>query len=144
MADYEVSSAATPAAAAGAAYCTLHTGASVPAKIWEIAFWLGTATATSVGLTRATNTPVATTSALGQKLDPASPASTLNLDTAWSTPPTTAAPYLRSLNAPASGGAGTIWVFQRPLILAVSQWLVLWNFGAGAGAALSVYFSWSE
>jgi hypothetical protein len=144
MADYEVGNAATPAAAAAAAYCTLHTGASVPAKIWEIGVWLGAATATSIGLTRATNTPVATTSALGQKLDTTSPASTVNLDTAWSTAPTTATPYLRAVNMPASGGAGMIWVFQRPLVLAVSQWLVLWNFGAGAGSALSVYFSWSE
>lgn len=143
MADYEVT-ATTAAAAASAAYATLHTGASVPAKIWEIGFWTNAGTASAVSLVRASNTPVATTSNLGQKLDAASPASTVNLDTAWSTAPTTATPYLRSVSLPATAGSGVIWVFQRPLILAVSTWLVFWNFGAGAGAACSLYCSWSE
>lgn len=76
------------AAAAGAPYCTLHTGGSLRAKIREIGISTNAATVSSVGLVRPTNTPVASTSLLGQGEDPGDPASTVNIDTAWSTAPT--------------------------------------------------------
>lgn len=67
------------AAATGAAYCTLHTGSGIRCRIQEIGIFVNAATASSVGLIRPSNTPVATTSQLGAAEDPADPASTVNI-----------------------------------------------------------------
>jgi len=53
------------AAATGATYATLHTGANIRARIREIGMFVNAATASSVGLIRPSNTPVASTSVLG-------------------------------------------------------------------------------
>jgi hypothetical protein len=134
------------AAGAGAAYCTIHTGANYRAKITEIALACNAATASSIGLGIPANTPVATTSVLGQAEDRADPASTVNIDTAWSTAPTTPAQFLRQFGLPATIGAGLIWTWppDRPLVLPISAWLAIWNFGAGAGSVLNGYMKWLE
>lgn len=142
---YEVGFASV-AAASGAAYCTIHTGASYKARILEIGIAVNAATASSVGLGKPANTPVATTSLLGQAEDPSDPASTVNVDTAWSTAPTVPANFLRKFGLPATIGAGLIWSWpsDKPLVLPVSSWLTLWNFGASAGSVLNGYVKWVE
>lgn len=137
---------ATVAAASGAAYATIHTGSSYKARIAEIGVACNAATASSIGLIRAANTPIATTSVLGQAEDPSDPASTVNFDTAWSTAPTIGSNYLRRFGLPATIGAGLIWTWapDKPLVLPVSSWLVLWNFGASAGSILQAYVKWLE
>ena len=134
----------TPAAANGAAYATIHTGATRRCKIWEISAFVTAATSSSVGLGVPANVPAATTSELGQALTVNDPAATVNVDTAWSTAPTAPAHFFRRFVIPATIGTGFIWVFQRPLIVGVSSWLTLWNYGAAPGAVLSANFSWDE
>lgn len=138
---------ASVAAAAGAAYATLHTGASYRARIREVGLFVNAATASSVQLIRPNNTPVASTSILGQTQDPGDPASTINVDTAWSTAPTigTNVP-LRKGAIPAAIGNGLVWTWpaDQPLIVPVSSWLVLWNYGAGAGSVLNCWITWEE
>ncbi len=145
MARYEVA-VRTPAALTVAPFATLHTVATDRAMIREIGIFSSTATAASVGLIRASNTPVATTSALGQAADPGNPAGTVDLDTAWSTAPTVGTIFLRRISLPANTGAGVIWTWQpgADLVLAISSWLVFWNFGGATGPALDVYVAWDE
>lgn len=134
----------TPAAGAGAAYATLHTGTRV-ARIREIGAFCTAATASRVAIGRKNNTPVATTSVLGQAEDPADAAALANLDTAWSTAPTAPAQFLRRASLAGSVGAGIIWTWpERPLVIAASEWLIIWNDGAAAGSALALYVRWGE
>lgn len=139
-------SVATPAAGAGAAYATIHTPAGRTCRIREIGSFNNAATASSIGLIRPTNTPVATTSVLGQAQDPILGASLVNVDTAWSTAPTVGTTFFRRVQLPATISAGIIWTFpiDAPLILAASSWLVVWNFGAGAGSVQQLYMVWDE
>lgn len=147
MAFYETG-VRTPAAAAGAAFATLHTGASLRARIRELHIFSTAATAASIGLIRPSNAPVASTSVLGLAQDPAEPASTVNVDTAWSTAPTIGSNFLRRIDFPASIGSGVIWTWpdgqSNGLLVAVSSYLVLWNFGASAGPILDVVLVWEE
>lgn len=138
---------ASVAAASGAPYATLHTGANIRARIREIGVFVNAATASNVQIIRPANTPVATTSTLGQAEDSADPASTVNLDTAWSTAPTIGANVpLRKIGIPATIGNGVIWSWNpgEELIIPVSSWLVFWNFGAGNGSVLNLYVRWVE
>lgn len=135
----------TPAAAAGAAFATFHTVATDRPRIVEIGAFCNAATAASLQLIRPNNTPVASTSVVGQPEDPSDPAATCLVDTAWSTAPTIGSNVpLRRAVMPATIGAGVIWVFQNGLFVPISSWLVLWNYGASAGPALSVYMIWDE
>ena len=136
----------TPAATTGAAYATIHTGASYRARILEIGVATSAATLSSIGLGTPANTPVATTSTLGQVYDTADGVATTNADTAWSTAPTAPTIFMRRFAIPATSGAGLIWTFDptAPLILAKSSWLCLWNFGGSTAAACDVYFVWEE
>jgi hypothetical protein len=136
----------TPAAAAGAAYASIHTASTDRAKVLELGAFCNAATASSIGIIRSSNTPVATTSALGQAEDPNDPAATVNIDTAWSTAPTIGSNFLRRFVSAASIGSGVIWTWPKdaPLIIQVSTWLVVWNYGAGAGSALSLYVKYDE
>lgn len=144
---YYESAVRTPAATTGATYCTLHTGANLRCYITEIGWAINAATATPVGLIRPANSPVASTSQLGQADDPQSVASTVNLDTTWSTAPTIGANvYLRRFQLAASAGAGFIWSWSEnaPLVIPVASYLVLWNFGGSTGSASDVYVRWFE
>lgn len=145
MASYSVG-VVTPAASAGAAYATIHTAATDRCKILEIGAFCNAATSSSIGIVRASNTPVATTSTLGQAEDPAEAAATVNVDTAWTTAPTVGANFLRRFVSQAAIGSGVIWTWpsDKPLVLNVSTWLVVWNYGGLAGSALSLYVKFDE
>lgn len=134
------------AAATGATYATLHTGANIRCRIREIGMFVNAATASSVGIIRPSNTPVATTSVLGLAEDPGDPAATINLDTAWSTAPTIGTSYLRRITIPATIGNGVIWTFNpgEELVINVSSWLIFWNFGGSTGSVLNMYVKWLE
>jgi hypothetical protein len=136
----------TVAAASGAAYCTFHTGASRVARIRELGLSVNAATASSFGLIRPSNTPVASTSVLVLPEDPTDPAGTVNVDTAWSTAPTIGTVFLRKFTVPAVIGNGVIWTWNpgEELIINLSAYLVLWNFGAGAGSVLNGYIKLIE
>lgn len=140
--------AVSAAAAAAAAYCTIHTAASRTARLLEIGISEDTSVAagSAIGLGRPANTPVASTSVLGQARDALSGVSLTNVDTAWSTAPTAPTNFLRRMRLPAAIGAGVIWTFspEDPLTLAASSWLVIWNYGGAAGAALPLYMVWDE
>lgn len=143
MARYSVA-VTTPAAAAGAAYATIHTVSTDRGYLVELGISLNAATASSIQLIRASNTPVASTSNLGQAEDPGDPAATINVDTAWSTAPTVGTLPFRRIVLPATAGAGIIWTFPLGLKIPVSSWLVIWNYGASAGSALSLYTVFDE
>jgi hypothetical protein len=137
---------ATVAPATGAPYMSIHTGANYRAQIVEIGLACNAATASSIGLIRPSNTPVATTSTLGLAENPADPASTVNMDTAWSTVPTIGTSFLRRFGLPATVGAGVIWTWSqdKPLVIPVSSWLILWNFGGSTASVLQSYIKWLE
>ena len=135
----------TPAAATGAAFATFHSTASDKPRIVEIGFFNNAATASSVQLIRPANTPVASTSVLGQAEEVADPAGTCNIDTAWSTAPTISTNVpLRRVVLPATAGAGVIWTFPQGLTIPISGWIVLWNYGGSTASALSLYIVWDE
>lgn len=133
----------SPQLAAAGAYCSIHTGATRRLKLWEVGFFSTAPTVSPVGIGVPANTPAASTSVLGANLTVNDPAATVNVDTAWSTAPTVPAKMYRQTQLPATTGSGMIWVFQRPLIIAVSSWLCLWS-TATAPAILQGYFSWEE
>jgi hypothetical protein len=131
----------TPAAAAGAAYMTIWAPASTRSRLLEIGITTTAATASSVGLYRPTNTPVASTTVVPVPADPADGVGVTLLGTAWSTAPTigTNVPIRRWTTA-AAIGAGVIWTFPNMTFgVAGISALVLWNFGGAAGSALNVY-----
>jgi hypothetical protein len=138
-------SVTTPAAAAGANYACLR-APTRRSKLRELSAFLNAATASSIGLIRITNTPVATTTVVGQALDPADPTATTTLDTAWSTAPTFGTSYLTRAVLPNVAGNGIIWVFSDPIILTTTNtsWLAVVNFGGAAGSALSLTAKWEE
>lgn len=134
MAAYGLSKAGV-AAATGAAYATISSGAK-PIKLVKLAIYLQTAVGSSIGLIRPSNTPVATTRTLLQELGRNAGVSLTNFDTAWSTAPTIGAnEFLTGLILPTAVSAGYVdsWRLDSPLELAASSWLVIWNFGAGTG-----------
>lgn len=130
----------TPAAAAGAAYCQIRTTSNKPVYLLELGVFTSAATATSVGIGRpATEGTASTTAAfLPEKLGDV--AGVTLMATAWSAAATAPASYLRRVTTPANTGAG--FIFQWPpnsLLIPVSASIILWNFGAAAGAACDVY-----
>lgn len=148
---YEIGQASV-AAATGAAYETLHGSASQAARLREIGFFTAAATLSPVWLARPANTPAASSSVAGVPVDPDTDvASTVNVDVAWGTAPTTPTIILRRVVLPASAGAGYVAVWapgEEPVLsktAGANQWLVLWNPAGGAtGSILSTYWKWAE
>jgi hypothetical protein len=134
-------SVATPAAAAGAAYMTIWAPASTRSRLLEIGLFNNAATASSIGIYRPTNTPVATTTVVPVPADPSDGVGVTLLGTAWSTAPTIGTNVaIRRAVLPAAIGAGIIWQFPNMVFgVAGTGALVIWNFGAGAGSVLNVY-----
>ncbi len=138
-------SVVTPAAAAGAAYCALRAAAGDRARIRQIDIYTNAATSSSVGLVRSATVGTSSTSALGQAWDASDTAAVTSVDTAWSVAPTVSTNvFLKRYVAPATAGSGVIWTFPSGLVVPVSGSLLLWNYGASAGSALSVTFTWEE
>jgi len=136
----------TPAAASGAPYWTFHTAAVRRARIYKLICTNTQTVFSQLGVIRASNTPVATTSTVPQAYDPADAAATAALDTAWSTPPTVGANFLWDVSiGPAQGsGVNEVWQADKEITVAQSSWLVGWNPGAGAGGILTVSIAYEE
>jgi hypothetical protein len=120
----------------------IRPASTLDCQVREIGVFCETAVATSVGLVRSATTGTPSTSALCQAQDPQRPASQTNIDTAWSAAATVAANYQRQIILPATIGAGVIWTFGPYELWAkngATTQLMLWNFGAGTGAALRLY-----
>lgn len=137
---------ATPAAAAGAAYATFHTGAVRRAVIRKIIITATSTVTSPVGLILSSNTPVATTSTTPQPYDAADATSTAALDTAWSGVPTVGTNYLEMFTLGPAIGAGITdqWSRDAAITLAKSTWLVFWNPSGAAGAPLSLTIVYDE
>lgn len=146
MPNYGIGATSTPAAAAGAAWATFHTGASRRARIYKLVITNTQTTYSQVGVIRSSNTPVATTSVTPQQYDTADAASTASLDTAWSTAPTVGTNYLETFAIGASQGSGFLdsWQSDKEITLATSVWLVVWNTGGSSGAVLNVSVAYDE
>lgn len=138
------------AAAAGAAYASIQCGANVRMRVREIGVFLSAATLSPVGLGHPANEatpPVASSTVAGQPIDQQDAIASVGaLGLAWSTAPTAPSVFMRRVQVPAVAGAGLIWTWpaDAPLIVKPSGWLVLWNFGASAGAAPDFYVKWEE
>lgn len=139
---------ATTTAAIGTAapYVTVGTTAARRAALREIGVFAGTAVACSVGEGIPANTPVATTTIVPVAKDSGDATSTALLGTAWSTTPTAPSVFRRQTILGAAVGAGTIWKFalDERTFIAKSAFNVLWNFGAGTSAPLTVYAEYDE
>ncbi len=135
----------TPAAAAAAAYATINAGTR-SIKIEEIGIATIAATASSVGLGRPANTPVATGTVLGQQIDPNDVAALGSVAGTWSTAPTAPTVLLRRVTLAAAIGAGVIWVPEdgAEWRISASGFITLWNHGAAAGSILDIYCRFSE
>ena len=143
----------TTGAAAGAAFCMLqNTGATGKGRmrLRELGLTTNAGTLSSVGLIRAAT--VGTTSGsptpgqVTDDLDTTTPLGQIVIG--WSVAPTIAGTplYLRQFVAAAVQGSGIVWTWpiEAPLVVSPTAGLLLWNFGGGAGSALSVYARWEE
>lgn len=113
----------------------------------EIGVFATTAVASGVGIIRPNAVGTASATVAGQALDPADPAGTGVLGTAWSSGPTIAGTpiYLRRLSLPAAVGAGAIWNFDgHPIVIPISSSLLLWNHSGATGSPLDWYAVWDE
>ena len=140
-------SGTTTAAASAAAYATFHTGGTRNAYIREIRIFNTAATASSVGLIRPNNTPVASTSIVPVGYDTDDATAAASFDTAWSTAPTIGTNvFLRKSNLANVKGAYDVWVFPQNVgvVIHTSNWIVLWNYGGSTGAALDVTIVYEE
>lgn len=137
---------ASVAAAAAASYATLKGDTTRDVELDELAMYCNAATASSILLGRPANTPVDTTTVLLNARKPDSQVAALTRwGTAWSTAPTVPTVVFRRITLPATIGAGVVWVWAYGFGIDLSKtvgstmWLVLWNFGAGAGSVLNCY-----
>lgn len=124
--------------------CVIRAAAADDVEIREIGVFASTAVASSIGLVRTLTAGTPSTSMLVQPEDPSRPAGTCNVDTVFSVQPTLAATplYLRKIVLPNTIGAGMIWTWGPGELWVkngATTALALWNFGAGAAAALEVY-----
>lgn len=109
----------------------VRSAATARPKVLELGYFLGAATASTVGLGRPAAigvTPTSPQTVLGE--DPADPAGSTTTALAWATGPTVPANFFRRIGLPATIGTGVIWTFPRGLGLPVSNSVVVWNISA--------------
>ena len=132
----------TVAPVTGAAYANFVPGTGRPMRIIEIGCSVVTAAASGIGLGLAANTPVSSTTTLGESQD--NVVAVGGIGTAWTTAPTAPVKFKRRLLIPATIGLGIIWRFDEPGLLVTDQKLVIWNFHTATAAALDLYAIWEE
>jgi hypothetical protein len=137
---------------AAARLAEFRTAAGDRAYIREIGVSVGVAgAAPTIGLIRPNAIGVTPTSPLtAQAIDPASPAGTATIATAWGTAPTLAASpvYLTRVSLPATLGAGWVWAWNpgEELVVPISSSLLidLVALSAATATAVDVYIRYSE
>lgn len=136
------------AAASGAPYCQLLRGLAAPIltpKVFCVSVTLVTAVQTDLLLVKSATLGVPTTTKLANRLDYLGAGDIQNgrVATAWSAAPTIggADDALGRITLPAQIGATVTWEFSDgALEVDAGESLLLWNIGAGAGAALDATF----
>jgi hypothetical protein len=115
----------------GAAGWEIRTGATPGrAKIMEIGFFLGAATASTIGLGRPAAigiTPTSPVDFLPEDPNDVLASGVVQSALAWATPPTIPTAFVRRISLPATVGVGVIWTFPTGLVIPVSSGIVLWN-----------------
>lgn len=132
----------TVAPVTAAAYANFVPGSGRPMRILEIGVSVATAAASGIGLGLAANTPVASTTTLGESDD--NVVAVGGIGTVWSTAPTAPTKFKMRLLVPATAGLGLIWRFDAPGLLVTDQKLTIWNFHTATAAALDLYAVWDE
>ncbi len=142
---------ATVAAATGAAYATIKGDATRDTEVDELGFFCNAATASSVSIARPANTPVDTSTTLVNAVNPdVAVAGVTRTASTWSTAPTVPTVTFRRITLPATIGAGYVAVWAPGFGIALSKnvgstnWIVLWNFGAGTASVLNAYLRVEE
>ena len=135
---------ATPAPLTVAPYATIGAAAGLRTRIFEIGLFNNAATASAIGLYRATNTFVVTTSVVTQPEEEPTinPAGSTIVGTAWSTAPTIGSNVaFRRAQLPAAIGAGIIWQFPEGMVIGPAGvlGLVVWNFGGTTAGVQQMY-----
>jgi hypothetical protein len=140
MPTYSNGVTASAAAASGATYWSLNTGATRQARIRKLIVTTNATTTSNVGLIKASNTPVASTTVTPQAHNASDAAATVVIGTAWSTAPTVGTNYFETFTLGPAIGAGVTdkWSLDEVIWVAVSTWYILWNWGGSAGSALAV------
>jgi hypothetical protein len=150
MSYYELGIASV-AAATGAAYQTIHGATSSAVRIFECGHFCNAATASPYSIGRPANTPVASTSVLVKAVNPdADVTGVTNVDSAWSTAPTTPTTIFRLCSLPATIGAGMVFVWPEGSEIFLSktaganQWVTIWNYSGSTGSVLNSYWKVRE
>lgn len=123
----------------------IRTAATDRIFVLEIGIFSTAATAITAGVIRPLTTGTTSTTTAGQAEDPANPAGTGLIGTAWSVTPTIAATpiYLRRFVTPAAIGNGIIWTFGGVgLVVPASSSLLVWNIAIGP--VCDIYVAWDE
>lgn len=121
----------------------LRTTSTDRVAILEIGVFLAAATASTIGLGRPAAigvTPITTVTGVAE--EPANPAGTGVVATAWTTAPTIPATFFRRISVPATVGTGVIWTFPRGLFVPISSSIILWNLALNG--VTDVYVVWDE
>jgi hypothetical protein len=143
MALYEIGTR-TVTVTSGAAAAEFRSGSGQRCYVREIGISLGAATASIVGIGKPAAigvTPTSPITALAS--DPADSAATAQIATAWGTAPTAPANFWRRFGMPANIGAGIVWTWwNRPLVIAVSSSIVVWNLATNG--VMDVYVVFEE
>lgn len=105
----------------------------------------GLAGGETVGLFRTTAVGTATTSGVGQAVDPADAVSITNVDTAWSVNPTPATNALRNRgNGPNNYDQWWVhWHEQDGLVIPASGSIVFWRISNPASVMSATFGTWS-
>lgn len=146
---YEAAISVAAAPAAGAAFAELRNTSARRLLLEEITVSLGAATATGLGIIRATAQGAGgASSTLGQAEDPNAPAAAASLfASAFTTAPTFGALWMKRATIGAAVGnlLGWTWPGTDRLIIPPSGSLVLVNIAGAAGAAsIHVSATWVE
>lgn len=124
-------------------------------RLFELGIMLTSATATQLGLARATTVSVTPASTKpGRAIFPGTPSAPLAdsatlLVSGWTTAPVISTNYLRQISLPATVGAGVIWTWpvDRPLIVGdgenISE-IVIANLVAVAPGTFQYYAVWEN
>jgi hypothetical protein len=143
MARYSAAASKTSAATANLWIGGLSTTSGKDARVWEIGVFLETAIAQQIQLFRQNAAGTTPTSVTPQAEDSSAAAAACTIQTAWSTPPTSAAVPLRRIGLPATVGAGIIWTFPGGLVVPTSSSLNLFQVVATA-TQYGFYFVYEE
>lgn len=137
-------------ATAGAPLVALRAPATEIMRIREIGVTLIAATASRLGLVRATTVSVTPgTTVAGQAVHPLGPASASLLVSSWGTVPVVSASFMRRMSLPAAIGAGYIWTWpaDAPMLVgngvAISE-VCIANIVAVACSLFEYYVAWED